>query len=334
MNLLRSKKPQGLAQHKTLQKRNLARVHVGDNSSIMSVETVGSSPSSKQTHALPTSVRPLKLPRSLIRSTGPVDVDEVGDKEKILLVEIEQFLRHQHNHEIRKLSTESCSSDSSCTLTSSTTLSSDTSSTENNRRVLFSDDVQYIEPDQLSKKVDRKMLWWGRKDRDLALAEMRNEARVLASDPEYRQACITVLLHCKALSLTFEEECLGEDHGVLASARSKKTPTPPEVAEAVQILVDPNVRGLERACLQRLKLRAPGRPCYFWRCNPVRATASVIQLQERLGSLADRTLSDLEKGCLLSVQYQPYGFYASTWAQLLAEGDAAASNNPYRRVYL
>jgi len=283
-----------------------------------------------------------KSPPRRSLSSGPIDLDEDIENEKIMLVEIEQLLRDK---ELRRLSQQtrnngSCSSVGSCSFTSSTASFSDDSSSTiketSRRRVVFSDQVQCIQAVKWDKSVDRRNLWWTGRDREKALNAMRSEARILASSPKYRGACTTILLHCKALSEANEEECLEEDHGVVSGTRSQRllltAQTPNHVAEAVRYLTDAQVRGLERACLQRLRLRTPGRPCYYWRCSPVRATANVLQLQDRLSNILD--LSHQEKGCLISVQYQPYGFYASTWAQLLAEGDAAEIQREYRRMSL
>ena len=202
---------------------------------------------------------------------------------------------------------------------------------------MFSDELKYFQPAMLDKSFDRRELWWTRKDREEALKAIRNEARSLASSPRYRSACTTVLLHCKDLSLANEEECLVDNHTMIDDGSRRSlilltNATPQYVIDALRYLVDPQVRGLERACLQRLRLRTPGRPCYYWRCSPVRATASVLQLQDRLSNIFD--LSHEEKGCLISVQYQPYGFYSGTWAQLLAEGDAHEIQRAFRRVSL
>ena len=207
--------------------------------------------------------------------------------------------------------------------------------------MVFSDKVTYVEPVIFDKLFERRQLWWNRNDQQEALKAMRHEARLLASSSRYRAACTTVLLHCKALAMANEQECLAEDQTVTDGGSSRSLvllthATPQNVMEAVRYLVDPQVRGLERACLTRLRLRIPGRPCYFWRCSPVRATSSVLQLQERLNRM-EGDLSEEEKGCLISVQYQPYGFYASIWAQLLAEGDAlleAMQREAFRRVSL
>jgi hypothetical protein len=210
------------------------------------------------------------------------------------------------------------------------------------RRVVFSDKVTYVEPVKFDKSFSRRQLWWNRKDQQEALKEMRHEARLLTSSSRYHAACTTILLHCKALAMANEQECLAEDQTVAANDGSSRSlvlltnATPQNVLDAVRYVVDPQVRGLERACLTRLRLRLPGRPCYYWRCSPVRATASVLQLQERLSHFGG-DLSDDEKACLLSVQYQPYGFYASTWAQLLAEGDAlleTMEREAFRRISL
>ena len=273
-------------------------------------------------------------------ASGPVDLDEDVENYSIMLVEIEQVLRDNQLRQ-KNLKSRSCSSVSSCSFASSTASFSDSSSMKETRRVVFSDKVTYVEAVKLDKAYDRRQLWWNRKDQQEALKAMRHEARLLASSSRYRAACTTVLLHCKALAMANEQECLAADNTVAegGSIRCRVLlthATPPDVVDAVRYLVDPQVRGLERACLTRLRLRLPGRPCYYWRCSPVRATASVLQLQDRLSHVGG-DLSDGEKSCLLSVQYQPYGFYASTWAQLLAEGDAlleTMQREAFRRVSL
>lgn len=285
----------------------------------------------------------MKSPPRRSLSAGPIDLDEDIEDEKIMLVEIEQVLRDKElRRKIQQTNSNSgsCSSVSSCSHTSSTASFSDDSSSvvkeiSGSRRVVFSDQVQCIPAVQWDKSVDRRNLWWSRKDREAALNAMRSEARVLASSAKYRGACTAILLHCKAISGANEEECLEEDHGVVPGTRSQRLltgETPKHVREAVRYLTEAQVRGLERACLQRLRLRTPGRPCYYWRCSPVRATANVLQLQDRLSNILD--LSNQEKGCLISVQYQPYGFYASVWARLLAEGDAVEEHREFQRVTL
>jgi len=332
MNLIRQPKesdlPQSLVRHKH-SAISRANAHIVlDNNNKSNKKTGSATRSSPHVHRSQYS----RMKKALQISSGPVDVDEAMDNEKVLLVEIEEVLKQQQTscdgHQQKR---GSYSSISSCSLTSITTDSSDDDSSKRSRRVVISDNVQYIQPAKGDSAVDRKALWWTRKDREDALSAMRNEARVLITKPKYRNAVTTVLLHCKALSEVNERECLDEDHSVLGSTIVFDE-TPTQVAEAVLYLVDPELRGLERACLQRLKLRMPGRPCYYWRCSPVRAKSSVLQLQDRLEPISD--LSDQEKGCLLSVQYQPYGFYASCWSRLLAEGDAAAMERQYRRLSL
>lgn len=260
----------------------------------------------------------------------PVDLDEVDINKKLISLEV--LIEGDRNKNEHLLGCDA--SISNCSSTSASSTSSTCKKTTTKKRstkVVFSNDCQYIYPATWDRKEDRRKLWWTRQDRQVALAELRREARGLASLQAYRDACVTILMHCKDVATDNDEDCLKEESDMFTGPQRPRTPL--IVTSALRTLVE-NCRGGERSVLLRLQLRAVGRPCYYWRCNSVRAIESVLQLQKCLSCLSDEQLSKEEKAYLLAAQYKPFGFYASIWAQLIAEGDRDVIKRDFRRVRL
>jgi hypothetical protein len=149
-------------------------------------------------------------------------------------------------------------------------------------------------PEHILTPEDIKVCWYSRADRHQFKADIPLDCReCLASIPEYRKAALKV---CELASRDEYESMLNE------------------YRDDLRIVVDGQARGFERFLLYRLNIP---------RSTSKTNVSAVMMTQRLIRELTTATYTDEEVWILIAEQYRVNAQYATRWALLLAEGDAA-----------
>jgi hypothetical protein len=187
-------------------------------------------------------------------------------------------------------------------------ISSDTSTTEQTKKVRFQvDEHDEIYEHVTSKSFSRHELtpkdvraaWWTKSERRHMRQSITEQCEIaVQNQPKYRRAAL------KTISVVSQHS----NHGNLEAELSS-----PEFKEALQILVNPDARGLERNMFARLQIP---------RRNVQVHILTVLRTQEMLKDI--QGYSDDEKLQLIADQYSCNVEFSKQLAMVLAQGDAEA----------